>query len=369
MTKFAIIIPCRNEEKYIEGCLKSVLMFAIPAFAEMDVFVVDGGSTDTTRERVHTMAKCDRRIHLVDNPAGFQGRAVNQVLRDWCGDYCLWLGAHTYFPNNYVQLCYETAQQTGADVVGGICRTEPGGTGYPAQVVQALTTHRFGVGGSSFRIGGQEGPVDTVAYALFRRSVFDKVGLLDERLVRAQDYELNCRLRKAGLTIWMNPAISCSYHNQASLRAFLEKQFFLEAPYNAFMWYLAPYAFTPRHAITGLFAAGVLGGATLAPFFPKAIGVPFAAVMVLYATLAVLASIQQAIRYKKIRHILLLPFAFFLYHFIHGLGLLTGLLRLATFTAPVQKIKEPWPGAGFYRVPIRKGGLGKESAMRATATP
>lgn len=353
-TSIAIILPCRDEEHHIEKCLHGILHFTMPAGASLTVLVVDGGSTDGTPERVKLIAERDNRVRLLDNPARFQGHAVNQVLHQWKGDLCLWLGAHTYFPSDYVQLCYETAQRTGADVVGGICRTEPGGTGYPAQVVQALTTHRFGVGGSSFRIGGQEGPVDTVAYALFRRSVFDKVGLLDERLVRAQDYELNCRLRKAGLTIWMNPAISCSYHNQASLRAFLEKQFFLEAPYNAYMWYLAPYSFTPRHAITGFFAAGVIGGLALSLFYPKAIGVPFAAVMVLYVTLAVLSSIQQAIRYKKIRHILLLPFAFFLYHFTHGLGLLIGLLRLATFTAPVQKIKEPWPGAGFYRVPIQK---------------
>jgi glycosyltransferase involved in cell wall biosynthesis len=348
MTKFAIIIPCRNEEKYIEGCLKSVLEFALPSSAELDVFVVDGGSTDTTRERVQTMAKCDRRVRLTDNPAGFQGPAVNQVLREWRGDYCLWLGAHTYFPKNYVLLCYETAQRTGADVVGGFCRTEVGGKTYGAQIVQALTTHKFGVGDSNFRTSAKEGPVDTVAYALFSRPVFDKVGLLDERLVRAQDYELNCRIRRAGLKIWMNPAIQCSYHNQASLVAFYRKQFLLEAPYNAYMWYLAPYAFTPRHAITGVFALGVLGGIALSPL-ASWIAWPFAAVMTLYFLLAVASGAQQAIRYRQPLHAIFLPPCFFLYHFLHGLGVLWGLIRLATGTAPVQKINEPWPGAGRRR--------------------
>jgi hypothetical protein len=83
--------------------------------------------------------------------------------------------------------------------------------------------------------------------------------------------------------------------------------------------------------------------------------------------MAYLSSIQRAIRYKEVRHIFFLPSAFFFYLFIHGLGTLTGLLRLATFTAPVQKIKEPWPGDGLYRVPIRKGCLSKNGAKKATA--
>lgn len=339
-TRVCIIIPCRNEEKFIQACLESVLSFALPAGATLEIVVLDGGSTDRTRDIVAEIVRKHPNVRCLDNPQRYQGCAVNRAIRQVPADYYLWLGAHTQFPRNYVQLCLETAQRTGADVVGGFCVTEIGGPGYGAQVVQAMTTHKFGVGDSSFRVGAQEGPVDTVAYALFRASVFKKVGLLDERLVRAQDYEFNCRIRRAGLTIWMNPAIRCGYHNQASLVAFYRKQIVLEAPYNAYMWWVAPYSFTPRHAISGVFALGVLGGLALSSF-ASWIAWPFGAVMGLYGVLAVLSALQQTVRYRQPLHFLVLPFCFFGFHFLHGLGVLAGILRLGTGTSPVLRVPVP----------------------------
>jgi glycosyltransferase involved in cell wall biosynthesis len=344
-----IIIPCRNEEKHIQACVESVLAFELPPGVQLEVLIMDGGSTDRTKDIVAGLSLQHGTVHCLENPAGFQGCAVNLAVRSRSADFYLWLGAHTYFPRNYIRLCFETAQRTGASVVGGFCITFPGGKGYAAELVQALTTHKFGVGDSGFRTGAKEGPVDTVAYALFKKEVFDRAGLLDERLVRAQDYEFNQRIRAAGMAIWFNPDIRCSYYNMASLAAFYRKQIFLEAPYNAYLWYLAPYAFAPRHAITAVFAAGVLGGLSLAPFLPRLIGWPFAAVMAIYALLAMFSAIQQGIRYRRPAHMLVLPLCFFLYHFIHGLGVLGGLCRLITRTAPVMKSRVPWPDAPSYR--------------------
>jgi len=369
MPLISILIPVKNEETYIAKCLDSVILFHRPKNIQFEVLVLDGMSTDKTIPILKQYIKRYKIIKAFQNIYGIQSTAINLGVKKSKGEWILRLDAHARYPTDYLLRCIETSKRTKADNTGGIFITEAGGSRYQAHLVQALTTHKFGVGDSGFRTGAEEDWADTVPYGFYRRKVFDEIGWLDERLVRAQDYEFNKRLIASGGRVLRNPKIQVHYYNQAFLRIFLGKQFFLEAPYNAYMWYLAPYSFTPRHAITGFFAAGVIGGLALSPFYPKAIGVPFAAVMALYATLAVFSSIQQAIRYKEIRHILFLPFAFFLYHFIHGLGLLTGLLRLATFTAPVQKIKEPWPGAGFYRVPIRKGGLGKESAKKATATP
>ena len=109
----------------------------------------------------------------------------------------------------------------------------------------------------------------------------------------------------------------------------------IEAPYNAYMWYLAPYTFTYRHAITGVFVIGLIGGFLLSPFI-LFIRYIFILVLVLYLVLSVISAFQQAIRYNNPLHIFVLPICFFLYHFLHGLGLLGGLLRLATGASPVQ---------------------------------
>jgi hypothetical protein len=219
------------------------------------------------------------------------------------------------------------------------------GEHYQAGLVQALITHKFGVGNSGFRTDAAEGPADTVPYGFFRRSVFDRVGMFDERLVRAQDYEMNRRVIAAGGKVWRNPQIQISYFPQPDFVSFIRKQFVYEAPYNAYMWYLAPYSFAPRHAITAVFALGVIGGIILSPF-STLVRTAFAAVMLLYALLAIFSAMSQGARYREPRHVIFLPFAFFGYHFLHGLGVLAGLLKLATGNAPVQRESEPWPGAG-----------------------
>ena len=344
----SILIPCRNEQVYIETCLRSVLAFELPAGLAFEVLVLDGRSEDRTVALARAIAASDPRIQVLDNPGRIQSTAINLGVRAARGAWIMRLDAHAVYPSNYLRLCHETALRSGADNVGGIFITEPGGTRYSAQLVQALTTHKFGVGDSGFRTGAKEDWADTVPYGYYRREVFARLGWLDERLVRAQDYEFNRRIIASGGKILRNPHIQIKYYNQPTIGQFLKKQIVKEAPYNAYLWYLAPYAFAPRHAITGVFAAGVLGGLALSPLTPL-IAWPFGLVMGLYALLAVLSGLQQAWRYRHPLHAVLLPFCFFLYHFIHGLGVLIGLVRLLTRTAPVQKAQEPWPGAGRFR--------------------
>ena len=171
---------------------------------------------------------------------------------------------------------------------------------------------------------------------------------------------MNRRILACGGSIWMNPAIRVLYYQQPDLKSFIRKQVVHEAPYNAYMWYLAPYAFTLRHAVTGLFAAGVIVASLLSPFFLTVRWI-FLSVMTLYFALAVAAGVHQAIRYREPRHVLFAPPAFFLYHFLHGVGILIGLGKLALGSAPVQKETEPWPGAG------RRSALRRESVSPASA--
>jgi len=349
----SILIPCRNEQSYIRPCLDSITAFALPVDVQIEIIVLDGRSTDRTRELINNVMARDSRVRLLDNPGIIQSCALNLGVRQAHGQWIMRLDAHTQYPPDYLSLCYSTAIRTDAANTGGICITQPGGTTYQAQLVQALTTHKFGVGNSGFRTGTEEGPRNTVPFGFFRRDLFDAIGFFDERLVRAQDYEFNCRIRASGRIVWLNPAIQSHYYNQPTLTAFYRKQLAHEAPYNAYLWYLAPYAFAPRHAITAVFAAGVLGGLVLSPLTPW-IAWPFVVILGLYAVLAILSAGQQALRYRRPLHLLCLPVCFFLFHFIHGLGVLGGLIRLASGTSPVQKLKEPWSGSGVDRINVKR---------------
>lgn len=348
MHSVSILIPCYQERNFIRPCLESVSGFELPAGATMEILVLDGMSTDGTRQIVVEMESRDSRIRLIDNPKRSQSAALNLGVPLARGEYLMRLDAHSVYPSDYLVLTLETAIRTGSDNTGGVVTTLRRGEGYQASLVQALTTHRFGVGDSGFRTDAAEGQADTVPYGCFKRDVFNKVGLFDERLLRAQDYEMNRRIIAAGGSIWRNPQIQVRYYQQPDLASFIRKQVVHEAPYNAYMWYLAPYAFALRHALTGVFAVGVLAGIILVPFSRLA-AVIFLSVMSLYGVLAVLSGVQQAVRYRDARHVVFAPVGFFLYHFLHGIGVLMGLVRLATGTAPVQGKPEPWPGAGRFR--------------------
>jgi hypothetical protein len=191
-----------------------------------------------------------------------------------------------------------------------------------------------------------------VPYGCYRRGVFEEIGLFDERLVRNQDYEFNRRLARAGKRIWLNPAIQVKYYNQGTLGG-LFGQAFGTGEWNPWTWFVAPYAFAPRHAVPGLFVLGLFVALGLS-FIVHLGWIALAAILVPYFVLALLASIQQGRRYG-FGLALPLPALFFTYHASYGLGTLWGALRLLVGATPVQKIREPWPGAGRYRTWTRKG--------------
>jgi len=247
------------------------------------------------------------------------------------------LGAHAEYPVDYLDVLYRTSRRTNAENVGGILETKPGSSSYSGHLVQAISTHRFGVGDSGFRVGQRkEEYTDTVPFGFYKLSIFSEIGKFDERLVRCQDYELNKRMIKHGGKILVNPEVKVTYYNQPTLGKFLRKQIILQGPYNPYAWYIAPHSFNVRHAISAVFTGSLIIGIPLAVFFLWA-RILLIAVMGLYFSLALFSSLQQAIRYKKPADILILPFCFLAFHISHGLGVLTGLMKLLFGVSPVQK--------------------------------
>lgn len=331
----SVLIPTRNEEIFISDCIRSVLDFEIPEGYEMEIIIADGMSSDNTRELILKNFS-DAPITIIDNEAVYQANGINKGIQVSKGDFIMRLDAHAIYPKDYLKRCLTLINETGADNVGGAVLTLKGADTFSAKLVQSLTTHPFGVGDSTFRTVEFKGEVDTVPYGFFRRTIFNKVGLFNEKLVRAQDYEFNRRIKNAGGKIYIDTSIKIKYFNQGSLLKFYRKQFLLEAPYNAYMWYLAPYTFTMRHAITSIFTLGTILGCLLS-FFHVFFLYVYVGTLSFYGIIGILSSIQQASRYKDIRLMYILPFCFFGFHFVHGLGVLKGVLLVLSGLSPVQK--------------------------------
>ena len=341
-----IVIPVRNEAPFIDRCLRSVFS-SDPIPEGIEVLVVDGMSTDGTRQRLAEWCRTEGNMTVLDNPDGIAPTAMNIGIRAARGRWIIILGAHAEYPPNYFTLCLRTIRRTKADNVGGRMITLSSGDNLQGKLVRALTTHFFGVGNAGFRLGANEGPADTVVFSCCRREVFERIGLFDERLVRNQDYEFNRRLLRSGGSIWHNPEIQARYYNQGTL-AGLFRQGFRTGEWNVWMWYVAPYSFAWRHAIPLLFTAAIITALVVA-FIQITAGVTLLAlIFVPYLALAALAALQQAFRYAAWMFPIL-PFLFFAYHLVYGAGGLWGLLLLLIRRAPVQSAPEPWPGAGTYR--------------------
>lgn len=221
--RVSVVLAVRNEEAFVRGCLSSLQLNDYPA-DRVEFLVVDGRSADRTRNIVELMAAEDARIKLIDNPGRTAARGVNLGLRECRGEIVVWVGGHADFSEDFLRASVQTLlEHPECWCVGG--PTETVTTGVMGRTIAAVMSSPVGVGNARFRLGGFQGYVDTVAFASFWRWVFDKVGLLDEELVRNQDDDLSFRIIQAGGKIYLTPRIRSRYFPRSSLRG-LARQYF-----------------------------------------------------------------------------------------------------------------------------------------------
>ncbi len=318
----SVVLPARNEERFIESCLRSLLCSDYPA-ERMEIIVANGASEDRTAEIVSRVATEDPRIRLMENPNRTVPYAMNLCIRAARGEIIVRVDAHAMYPSDYIARSVETLRRTGAWNVGGVWVTRPGGRGAWARAISLALTHGFGVGGSAYRTGAKSGWVDTVPFGAFRREAFEKAGLYRECLTRHQDYELNARIRSAGGRIYLDPEIRCEYFARPSLSA-LARQKYADGKWCVYSWLVCPEAYAFRHAVPGIMVAVaslLAAGSVLSP-------VPLG-VLVVLAALYLLGGANAAVELlatSRLWEALLTPLVFPILHFSHGVGVIAGLL-------------------------------------------
>src|SRR5258708_10265827 len=207
----SLIMPVRNEEEYISASLQSLVDQSYPV-SECEIIVVDGRSSDRTREIIEEIRARNSQVRSLDNPAGIVPTAMNIGIRAARGEVIIRADGHNVYAREYAANCVKCLAETGADNVGGPWVTVAADESVGARLVAAILSSPFGVGNSKFRTSREEGFVDTVPFGAFRREIFDRVGMYNEKLVRNQDNELNARIRKAGGRIYLTPTLTTQYN-------------------------------------------------------------------------------------------------------------------------------------------------------------
>jgi glycosyltransferase involved in cell wall biosynthesis len=182
-----------------------------------------GPSKDRTNEIAAALRSKDSRIVLVQNPTGRTAAGLNAAIAAARFEIICRIDGHAEISKSYIADAVGIMQSSGAVNVGGIMAAV-GKTRFEDAVARAMRSP-IGVGGARFHIGGTAGPADTVYLGVFKKSALISAGGYDERFVRAQDWELNFRLREAGGTIWFDPRLAVIYRPRPNLKA-LAKQYF-----------------------------------------------------------------------------------------------------------------------------------------------
>jgi succinoglycan biosynthesis protein ExoA len=327
----SVIIPIRQEAAYIARSLGAVLRQTYPK-DRVEVLLVDGMSSDETRAiaadvavehgwAVGALERGPGSVTILDNPARLIPQALNVGVRAARGEYIVRVDGHCEIQPDHVERCVEVLERTGHECVGGGWDTV--GESAMSQVIAVATSSVFGVGNASYRTGRDTaGPVDTVPFGAWHRSVFDRFGLFDEELSRAEDDEMAFRITRGGGTIWYEPAIRSVYYSRSDLPR-LWRQYFNYGLYKVRVGRKHRAVATVRQLVPGLFvlALGLGAGSSLLTRRARW----FAAVAGPYAAANAVMSLRLGAREGKPPAALAATFSTL--HLAYGTGYLYGIWR------------------------------------------
>ena len=256
----SVIIPVLNEERFLKQSVQAILNQNYSG--QFEIILALGPSKDQTNVIAQELAQ-DKRIKLVENPSGRTASALNNAIKNSNFDIIVRLDGHAIVDSSYIKNAVNTLLESGADNVGGLMKAE--GTNAFEKSVAAAMTSKFGVGNAPFHVGGKSGEVDTVYLGTFRKSALERVGYFDESFIRAQDWEMNYRIRKTGGKIWFNPELVVSYRPRKNILQ-LAKQYFEYGQWRKQVTKTYPETVSMRYLAPPVTVSGLIAGFVMVLF-------------------------------------------------------------------------------------------------------
>lgn len=327
LPRVTAIVACRNEEPFIGRCLESLVTNDYPK-DRLEVLVVDGISEDGTREIIAQYASNYSFVRLLDNRAKHATAAFNIGVISAKGEIIMIMGSHATYDRQYIPRAVHRLLSSKADNVGGVLKIVPRTNSLWGKAIAATLSSRLASGNAYTKIGSKQPRwVDTVFGGCYHRSVFERIGLFDERLVRSQDIDFNRRLRKAGGRILLDSGIVATYFARSGLLEFWRSN------YSDGFWTFFPLRFgkqtfalrhlAPLGLVSTLLALSVV---TLhSPAFAWALGGTAGA----YSALGFASAIHITYRERDLRFLPVVPLVFAVRHLAWGVGSLVAIVAVA----------------------------------------
>lgn len=327
MPFISVILPVRNEERFITACVASIFAQDYPQ-EQMEVIFVDGCSEDRTVELLHEMQKAHPQIVVLHNPNRTVPYAMNIGIEKSRGEVIVRLDAHAEYPPDYIRLSVETLLTRECDNAGGVFETR--GRGFMGEAIAEMLKTPLGVGNATYRLTQEDGYVDTVPFGCFRRELFERIGGFDERMTRNQDNELNFRIRKNGGKIYLNHNIRVLYYCRDTMRGIM-KMGYMNGKWNVITMTLVPGSMGVRHFVPLAFVLStivllLLTLATRSLLFGGLLALEWGAYLLLDVFYAYTIAKEKGWRFLPVEIVLYPAF-----HFAYGFGSLRGIAALPGF--------------------------------------
>ncbi len=308
----SVVMPVLNEGRHLREAVDRVL--AQDLDGDLELVLALGPSTDGTDAVAAELAAGDPRVRLVANPSGRTPNALNAAVAASSHPVVARVDGHAVIPPGYLRTALAVLEQTGADNVGGIMDAQ--GVTDVERAIAAAMRSRLGVGSAAFHTGGAAGPADTVYLGVFRRAALARVGGYDEHFARAQDWEMNHRIRSTGGTVWFTPDLRVTYRPRPDLGA-LARQYFQYGRWRRVVSRRHAGTMSARYLAPPALVVVLAGSALVSPLLPLALVVPAG-----YVAALVLGSltIEPDLPWRSR---VVLPAALAVMHVSWGLGFVT----------------------------------------------
>ncbi len=328
----SIVCTTFNEERLIGKTIESFLSQSLGTM-NLEIIIVDGMSEDNTRRIVSSYIENFPNIKLIDNQNRKNPFGRNIGVNAAKGNYIALLGAHTVYDSDYIRVCLEEMLRTESIGVSGKVIIAAEGNSTEAQLCELILSNKFGVSGSSFRTV-KEGYTSMVNFPVFKKEVFEEVGLYDTSFHRNQDNDFNARVVAKGHKLYNTWKTKCKYYPPHTLKKTFSYAYnnglwnaksILEKPETMKIHHYVPFIFV--WSLIVLAALTVLLGFLLKSYFPFML---LLFVICLHLTIGFIFSLGIK-KNRNLKNIFTLPFLFFAFHFSYGWGTLKGF-----FTNKVQ---------------------------------
>lgn len=319
----SVIVGLLNEEKFLPRLIEDFKKQTYD-HDEIELIFIDGMSKDSSWKILEDFKNSNHDFYdvvLLKNPKVILSAGMNVGIKAARGECILKVDCHSHITDNFIENNVKIIEE-GEDVCGGPRPNIIENADNFSKTLLLVEENMFGSGIADYRKKTTKKYVSSVFQGMYKKSIFDKIGLLDEKVGRVEDNELHYRIRKNGYNIRYSNDILSYQYTRPTLKRML-KQKYSNGYWIGKVSHVYPKAFSIFHFVPLAFVLAIIFSLCMIPIT----SIFIILLSSVYFLFTILITIMTIINNKFNITILLMPIILFLIHVYYGVGTLVGLIK------------------------------------------